>query len=250
MKLQIADELRSVLGVEDVQRMIAIRNTTDVRCVVCASEIAAESPQTANVLVSQNAVGAPLVQFAHARCHPSGFTGRRSASVIGERLVARFRVREHPAVPAVLVWEPYQQLRVGGEDLHTRSYRWLGLRPSRRGVNGTSGPWLATLRVTLTAWHAAVVLTGQGVKAIRRKAPEHPRLHVGEEWDGFSLARIPSVAAWRAAAEQTGRCLLITGTGLGLERPNGEREDLLLQTGDALAGVAPVTVVSGSGGGG
>jgi hypothetical protein len=248
--LQIVDELRGVLSTEDVQRTIAVRNTTDVRCVVCLGEIPAGSPETVNVLVSENAVGAAPVQSAHERCHPSGFTGRRSEGLIGQGLVARFRVREHPACPAVLVWEPYEQLRIDSEEVHTRFYRWLGLRPLRDGVLGTGGPWLQTVRVTLTAARASVALTAQGVKTLKRKVPVHPGLRVGEEWDGFSLAPVASVVAWRAAAARTGRCLLVTGTGLGLEHPSAERESLLLEDGDALTGVAPVTVSRGSGGGG
>ena len=73
---------------------------------------------------------------------------------------------------------------------------------------------------------------------------------MGEEWDSFSLAPVASVAEWRAAAERTGRCLLLTGTGVGLERASQVRESVLLGEGDALAGVAPVTVISDAGVGG
>ena len=41
-----------------------------------------------------------------------------------------------------------------------------------------------------------------------------------------------------------GRCVLVTGTGLGLEHPDWEREDLLLAEGDVVAGVAPVRPVA------
>ena len=244
MKLQIADELHELLSTNDVQRLIAARNTTDVRCVVCGEEVPAASPETAVVLVSEDAIGGvPVAQFAHERCAESGFTGERvalSAESTG-RLVSRFRVREYPHVPAVLLWEPYEQLTIGAEDLHTRIYRWLGLRPSRRGVLGTSGPRLQTLTVKLGSAHASVALTAQGVKVIARKVPDQPRLRV-KEMDGFSLSLSPSVVEWRRAAERTGRCLLVTGPGLGLEHPSLEREDVLLEDGRALVGVAPVRI--------
>jgi hypothetical protein len=248
MKLHVAEELRSVLNVEDVRRAIAARNTTDVRCAACGCEIPADSPETVNVVVSENAIGSPLVQFAHERCHPSGFTGRRSDSLIGEGLVARFRVREHAEIPAVLLWEPYQQLRIDREDVHTRFYRWLGLRPSRRGTDATDGPWIQTLTVKLTPARATVALTAEGVKVMARKVPEHPRLSVGEEWDSFPLTTAAIVGEWREAVERTRRCLLVTGTGLGLEHPSLEREGLLLAQGEALAGVAPVMIIANGAG--
>jgi hypothetical protein len=125
--------------------------------------------------------------------NPPGFTGRLVGGLVGEGLLASFPMREHPTCPTVLVWEPYRQLGVGAEDVHTRFYRWLGLRPSRRGVLSTSGPWLQTLRLTLTAKRASVVSTVPGVNAIRRKVPEHRGLRAGEEWDSFSLAGVAPV---------------------------------------------------------
>ena len=53
-KLQIADELRTLLPTAIVKQIIATRETTDVVCVICGRQVPASSPETLNVIVSHD----------------------------------------------------------------------------------------------------------------------------------------------------------------------------------------------------
>lgn len=245
-KLQIADELRDLLPSAIVKHIIATRETTDVVCGVCGQQTPASSTETLNVIVSHDgATGTPIVQFAHVRCAPSGFTNLRLAPVDSElESACRTAVRPHPTAPAVLVFEVWRRAMTDtGEDLELALYRQLGLSPSAAGLTDPNPPHARSLQLVLDGTEARVELTRQGAHLINSLVPANVApASPGAALHNFQLTDDSTLRPWRDTLARTSRCLLITGRALGLDHPSIERIDILLKEAEALAAVVTATV--------
>lgn len=245
-KLQIADELRTLLPTAIVKHIIATRETTDVVCVMCGRQTPASSPETLNVIVSHDrATDTSIVQFAHQRCAPSGFTNIRVAAGDNELDSAcRTAVRAHPTAPAALFFEVWRRAMTDtGEDLELALYRELGLRPSAAGLTDPNPPETTSLRLVLHGTEAQVELTRQGANLMTRLIGSAPTpASPGAVLHTFQLADDPSLRLWKRTLARASQCLLITGRALGLDHPSLERIDILLKEGEALAAVVTAIV--------
>jgi len=245
-KLRIADELRGLLPTAIVKHIIATRETTDVICGVCGQQTPASSPETLNVIVSHDAAaGTPIVQFAHARCAPSGFTNLRLAPDDDElQSACRIAVRPHPTAPAVLFFEVWRRAMTDtGADLELALYRQLGLRPSAAGLADRNPPCARSLRLVLDGTQARVELTRHGAHLMNSLLPANTAsASPGAALHNFQLTDNSALRLWRDTLARTGRCLLLTGRALGLDHPSIERIDILLQEAEALAAVITATV--------
>jgi hypothetical protein len=248
-KLQIADELRGLLPSAIVKHIIATRETTDVVCAICREQTPASSPETLNVIVSHDRpTGPPIVQFAHQRCAPSGYTNVRTPPIDSElQSACRTAVRTHPTAPAVLLFEVWRRAMTDtGEDLELSLYHDLGLRSSPAGLTDSDPPRTTSLRLILRQTEARIELTRQGanlMSALTGSAitPASP----GAVLHTFQLANNSALGLWKHTLARTPHCLLITGRTLGLDHPRLDRIDLLLKEGEALAAVIAAAIENG-----
>jgi len=110
-----------------------------------------------------------------------------------------------------------------GEDLGVAWYRGQGFQASEAGIATTTGPLLTN-----------VTLAVRGRDLVLESAPEHRAL---EQFDDVVSTAPPG---WLAAVRVGGRCLLVVGETLGLERASVARIDALLAGGRAVAAVVGV----------
>ena len=245
-KLQIADELRGLLPTAIVKHIIATRETTDVVCAVCGRRTPVSSPETLNVIVSHDrATGTPIVQFAHQRCAPSGFTNIRISPADSElESACRIAVRAHPIAPAVLFFEVWRRAMTDtGEDLELALYRQLGLSPSAAGLTDPNPPHAHSLKLALDGTEARIELTRQGAQLMNSLIPaDAAPASPGAALHNFQLTANPTLRLWQRTLARASPCLLITGRALGLDHPSLERIDILLKEGEALAAVVTAIV--------
>ena len=219
-RLDVSDEVRALVPAAMIERLIAMRNHTELGCPVCRQPITPEDPMPASVVV-RVAHDPPVIQVTHAHCSPSYADYTTAlARPTGNRMIYLPVVRGRTP-SGVLIWEDHELTldAESEESVDVALYRQYGFRSSEQGVMHTSGPVLPP------GW----VLRLQG-HDLALHAP-HGQLELFED----ITATAP--AGWLDDVRRLRRCLLVVGESLGLERPSVERIDALLADGRALAAV-------------
>jgi len=201
-RLEIGTDVAAVLRPEEETRLHDVRDIDRVRCRVCGRWIEPESsdPTSVSVTIEGELVAA---DFSHAECSPSRADLASLAMLAdAEPLGIEFAQALHPEAGAVLIWERKLDLRLRGVDgrdacLYLDTDWWDGFHPARN-----DGP----VRL-LPGW----LLRSDGDDLVLR--------HEEREVERFHDAVARSPDGWLESLRESGFCLLIVGSGIGLRRP-------------------------------
>ncbi|MBA2630887.1 MAG: hypothetical protein H0U84_07685 [Thermoleophilaceae bacterium] len=224
-KLVIDPVVRAILGPSQVSQVADMREHTDAVCVGCGGPIRPEDPAPATVVLGVSEDNVLYIRLAHERCAPSqvyDIAGELHSGLHAEvSFVAYPILRAPPVVPrAMIVFELARTVvieELGGDQLK-QSYVNRGWEP-----------------VTDT-WDRVTAASVDGL-CVRLRDDQI----VVDEEDGeiiaFSNATAPP--GWWEAGTADG-CLLLYGSGLGLDRFSFERLNTALQASACAAATALV----------
>lgn len=225
-QLIISDEVREQVPSRVLERAIAMRNHTEILCAYCGGRVPPESRKPLTVVVRFGDDGRGVVNYAHPQCSPSIIDRRTRPRPQRHDVSYIAYLRPHHPIAGILIWEPTQvDIDAGsGEAFVVTVAQKFGFRPSERGMGDTSGPFLDDGWLLRLSQRDAVLNSPHGVL------------------NTFGDIKATAPPGWRQALRDSGRCLLIVGEALGLDRPSPERIDALLADGRALAAVVRTDV--------
>jgi hypothetical protein len=224
-RLEIGTDVAAVLRPEEETRLYDVRDIDRVRCHVCGGwiEPGSSDPTSVSVTIDGDLVAA---DFSHAECSPSR-ADLASLAVLAdaEPLGIEYAQALHPEAGAVLIWERKLDLRLRGTDgrdasLYLDADWWHGFHPARhdRPVRLLAG-WL---------------LGSDGDDLVLS--------HGEREVERFHDAVARSPEGWLEALRESGFCLLIVGSGLGLGRPAAAAIQEAIRDHRALLGLSETEV--------
>ena len=224
-RLEIGTNVAAVLRPEEETRLYRVREIDRVRCRVCGGwiEPGSSDPTSVSVTIEGDFVAA---DFSHAECSPS-HADLASLAVLAdaEPLGIDYAQALHPEAGAVLVWERKLDLRLRGGDgpdasLYLDTDWWDGFHPAR-----DDGP----VRL-LAGW----LLGSDGDDLV---------LRYGErEVERFHDAVVRSPDGWLGSLRESGFCLLIVGSGIGLGRPTAVGIQEAIRDHRALLGLSETDI--------
>ena len=229
----ISDEVRALLSTAVIERLLALRQHTEVNCSFCGGAVAPEDPTSMSVVVRMEAAtGQRVVQFAHPGCSSSRVDEQTLMRGSDAPRTGYMPLRRVQAPVGVLIWEQYRSAvdpaagvaenvafyEAASLPPPVRADQQAGFRPSEDGLARTVGP-------VLSGW----VLRSRGDDLVL----DSPRGAL-QEFEGISSTAPPG---WFEAVRSSRRCLLIVGDTLGLERFSPARVSALMADGRAVAAV-------------
>jgi hypothetical protein len=224
-RLVIGTDVAAVLRPEEEARLHDVRDIDRVRCRVCGGwiEPGSSEPTSVSMTIEGDLVAA---DFSHAECS-SSCADLASLAVLAnaEPLGIEYAQALHPEAGAVLIWERKLDLRLRGVDggdacLYLDPDWWDGFHPAR-----DDGP----VRL-LAGW----LLRSAGDDLVLR--------HGEQEVERFHDAVASSPDGWLESVRESGFCLLIVGSGMGLGRPRAAGVQQAIREHRALLGLAECDV--------
>lgn len=218
--------VRAILGPSQVSQVADMREHTDAICIACGGPIRPEDPAPATVVLGVSEDIFLYIRLAHERCAPSqvyDIDGElRSRNFLTEvSFVAYPILRAPPAVPrAMIVFELGRTVvieELGGDQIK-QSYVSRGWEPVTDTWDRVTAASVDGLRVRLR--DDQIVVDEEDAAII-----------------AFSNATAPP--GWWEAGAKDG-CLLLYGSGLGLDRFSFERLNTTLQASACAAATAVV----------
>jgi hypothetical protein len=224
-RLEIGTDVAAVLRPEEETRLHDVRDIDRVRCRVCGRwiEPGSNDPASVSVTIEGDLVAA---DFSHAACSPSR-ADLASLAILAdaEPLGIEYAQALHPEAGAVLIWERKLDLRLRGVDgrdasLYLDTDWWDGFHPARddRPVRLLAG-WL---------------LGSDGDDLVLR--------HDEREVERFHDALTRSPDGWLESLRESGFCLLIVGSGIGLRTPTAAGIQEAIRDHRALLGLSETDV--------
>ncbi|HZE06000.1 MAG TPA: hypothetical protein VE127_12290 [Solirubrobacteraceae bacterium] len=221
-RLEVGPDVAAVLRPEEATRLHDIRDIERLRCRVCGEWIEPTSSTATSVSVSLEDDGVAAVRFAHADCAPS--RADLAPLVVlaqAEPLGIVYAQALHPEAGAVLLWERRLDLRVRGTD--------------------TSEPHLYLDRDWWEGFHTA--LSDEPVRLLvgwllQAAGDDLVLQHGGGEVERFHDAMERAPERWLESLRDSGFCLLIVGSGIGLDRPTSSAIQRAIREHRALMGLA------------
>ncbi len=231
-RLEIAPEVADVLPPPLLAKVHDGREHTEVVCAVCNRSIPPESPEQVSVLGLRDPSALPnpgrpslVVRYAHARCSPSRFVDTSLRPMPDEIPLAWTPILRRHALASALIWETVISVRfLPGSDVVdpvARRLRRAGFRSATQRMDDLVAPLVKQWRATLE--DTVVIVDPNGHR---------------EELEHVGAAAPPG---WVEAAHASRRLLVVYGSGFGQDRLDRERIDRVLQAGEALCGLIPVT---------
>lgn len=224
-RLEVGPDVAAVLRPEEAARLRDLRDFERVPCAICGKWIEPGSDVPTSVSISLEDDDA-TAEFAHAECSPSRADLARLAVLAqAEPLGIVFAQALHPDAGAVLMWERKLDVRVRGLDGNDQSLYldadwWAGFHGA-----------LADEPVRLLAgW----LLGRDGEDLVLRRGEQ-----VVERFYGAIGRCTPQ---WLESLEESGFCLVIVGSGVGLERPKAVAIQSAIREHRALMGLAEFDV--------
>lgn len=224
-RLVIGTDVAAVLRPQEETRLHDVRDIDRVRCHVCGGwiEPGGSEPTSVSVTIEGDLV---VADFSHAECSPSR-ADLASLAVLAdaEPLGIQYAQALHPDAGAVLIWERKLDLRLRGDDgwdtcLYLDTDWWEGFHPARG-----DGP----VRL-LAGW----LLQAQDDDLVLR--------HGGQEVERFHDAVARAPGGWLRSVRESGFCLLIVGSGIGLRDPAAVAIQEAIRDHRALLGLAECDV--------
>jgi hypothetical protein len=238
-RLDIAEEVSERLDARTVGRLSNSLFASQLACVICKGDIAPGHDQRAAVICfcdyDERTV---LCQLAHASCSPSQIIsvdlphaalleaidalGRDPGDKIGDWILG---LRRHRVASAVLVSENLQPLvsTHDGGDLTAAFLTERGFFTTDRRLD------------SLNPGQASGFLLEIDRDAMYLRGPEG----FGET---YRHLRSSAPEGWFEAIEETGKCLVVFGIGLGLANLDADRLDAALGRGEAVAATVGVQI--------
>lgn len=239
LHLDIADEVSERLDANTVSRLADTLLVTRLACVVCKEHIQPGPDERAAVICFCDYDDRTILcQLAHSRCSPSQIIsvdlphaalleaidalGRDPGQKIGDWILG---LRRHRVAPAVLVSENLQPL-VSTHDGRDLTVAFL----ADRGFSPTAGRLDSLNPAQASGFELEIDNDDMQLR--------------GPEGFGETYRHIRSSApqGWFEAIEDTRKCLVVFGIGLGLANLDTDRLDEALQSGEAVAATVAVEV--------
>ncbi|MDQ6775647.1 MAG: hypothetical protein M3071_05365 [Actinomycetota bacterium] len=218
-KIEIAGEVRDPLPPDLLDDAIYAPETNIITCADCGAQMTPDSNDAISLVVRTNIVGtAPVVQYVHRRCAPSGVRRPDVTLLLADETTYLPLLRPGHPIPAGLLWEPRTQHGYPpGENAHTSHFRDLGFHTTTSGIMELDAPVLPD----------GCVLRSDG-DDLSLQSP------IGslQQFAGVALTAPPG---WYHEAHRTQHCLLLTATGLELDHPDPEHLNTLTVKGHAVA---------------
>jgi len=216
-RLELGPDVEAVLRNEEAAALHELHSRGRVRCLACGSWI--EPWDEATVTLSLDGKVA-VAEFAHRWCAPAkaNLAELVVAALADPKGIAYVQAL-HPDAGAVLIWERKLDVRVrdpgdGEAQPYVDAHRASGFHPMQ------DEPVRAVPEVQLELDGADLVLSRDG-----------------EEVERFAEGGARPPIGWFDALRASGYCLLIVGSGLGLERPHSEHIQRALRSGRAIMGL-------------
>lgn len=221
-RLEVGPDVAAVLRPEEATRLHEIRDIERLSCRMCGEWIEPDSSTLTSVSVSLEEDSVAAVRFAHADCAPS-YADLAPLAIVAqaEPLGIAYAQALHPEAGAVLLWERRLDLRVRGTDapqphLYLDRDWWEGFHTALSDE---------PVRL-LIGW----LLQADGDDLVLR--------HGGSEVERFHEALERAPERWLHSLRESGFCLLIVGTGIGLDRPASSAIQRAIRDQRALMGLA------------
>lgn len=216
--LELGPDVEAVLRSEEAAALHELHDREQVRCLACGDWI--EPGDQATVTMSLDGEMA-VAEFAHRWCAPARANLAELVTVaLADPKGIAYVQALHPEAGAVLIWERKLDVRVrGSADGEARPYmdahRASGFHPMLHDE-----PVRALPEWRLELEGADLVLSREG-----------------EQVDRFADGGAEPPVGWFDALRTSGYCLLIVGSGLGLDRAGSERIQHALRSGGAIMGL-------------
>ena len=217
-RLELGRDVEAVLRSEEAAALHELHDREPMRCLACGEWIAPGDEATVTISLDGEVA---VAEFAHRWCAPARANLAELVVVaLADPKGIAYVQALHPEAGAVLIWERKLDVRVRG---------W---------AEGEARPYVDAHRAS--GFHP--MLRDQPVRALPewRLALDGPDLVLsreGEQVDRFADGGAEPPAGWFDALRASGYCLLIVGSGLGLERPGRERIQHALRSGGAIMGL-------------
>jgi hypothetical protein len=218
-RIEIAGEVRDVLPPGLLEDAIRVPESNAITCAACGRQITPDSDEAISLVARTNIVGTePVVEYVHSRCAPSSVRQPDLTLLLESEITYLPLLRPGHPIPAGLLWEPrLQHAYPPGENAHTSHFRDLGFQTTKTGIMALDPAALPN------GW----VLRSNG-DDLSLESP------IGS-LQQFTDVALSAPPGWYEEAHQTGRCLLLTATGLALDHPDPEHLNTLAAKGQAVA---------------
>jgi hypothetical protein len=240
-RLHIAAEIVEQLPAEQLNQVVDMREHTELVCTVCHVTIAPESDETVEVIALLGPARLLVIRYAHEECKPSGVyeledPPDEGSAEVGDAdpeappegaLLTWVPVLRPEGVPrAVLLWEGSSILRVPGaegtlRDPHLDHMLAHGFVAADGALDVLSAP-------LSSQWS----LRAEGPGRLSLVGPNGPL----ETFDDVEEVAPPG---WVQTLGEDGRCLVVYGSQLGLERPEVERINVAIQASQTAVATVP-----------
>lgn len=228
-KLVVDPVVAAILGPSQVSQIADAREHTQAACAVCGGPIPPEDPAPVTVLLGVSEDTVLYIQLAHEKCAPSHvYDIERELLAPGLHaelsFVAYPILRAPPVVPrAMIVFEfASRATDERGADLRKQAFLRRGWEPVTDSFDRVTAAALESLCVRLD--DDQIVVEDEDLEII-----------------AFSSTTAPP--GWWEAGQEQG-CLVLYGSGLGLERFNVERLNMALQASACVAATARVDLAA------
>lgn len=218
-RLDLPDAAKDVLRPEEVAGLRDLHARQRLRCHSCGMWV---EPAEESTLALRADRDIAVAEFAHSWCAPpqADVAALALLSSADPRGIAYVEAL-HPSAGAVLIWERTLDLRARGSE------------------SGEIQPYLEAHRAT--GFHA--MLHEEPVRLLDAWSlePEGDDLlltHDGATAERFPDALARPAAGWLEVARTSGHCLLLVGSGLGLNTPATDRIQAAMRSGRAVMGLA------------
>jgi hypothetical protein len=219
-RLEVGKDVAAVLRPEEAARLDELLALERLRCFVCGEWMEPGHSVAASVSISEDG-DAVIAEYAHASCAPSrADLARLVVLAQAQPQGIAYRQARHPQAGPVLLWERQLDIRVRGLEsgevsLYLDSEWWDEFHLPR-----ADEPVRLLSRWRLEPDGADLIL--------RRDASIVERFH-------GSMEEAPP--GWLEALTESGFCLLIVGSQLGLDQPGAEAIQRAIRAGHALLGL-------------
>jgi hypothetical protein len=229
------------LPAEQLNQVVDMREHTELVCTVCSGKIAPESDETVEVIALLGPARLLEIRYAHEACKPSGFypledlpdegdpdVGDADPQAPGEgALLTWVPVLRPEGVPrAVLLWEGSAIVRVTGADGTVRDPHLDHMLA--HGFVAADGALDVLSAPTTSQWS----LRAEGPGRLSLVGPDGPL-------ETFDDVEQVAPTGWVQTLGEDGRCLVVYGSQLGLERPDLERINVAIQASQTAVATVP-----------